>query len=282
VTNYERHRPDPCCGHSHRAEFEPGWRLIRMELKAHLPFTVAVTILSLMGAYLVAANVEFRGNPTPAASDHHLAGHELPHGSEDGHGHDHGQTSQGAHLFLSLFHFAHPAHILFSAAATTAMFLIWQGGRILTAALLGLIGSLGICSISDILIPWVGGALLGTSPHLHLCIVEHPLYEVPAAVIGVLAGTLASRWMWRSTFFSHSGHILISTLATVFYLLPSVADAYRGGYAVLAPGLAIGVLATVVLAVMLPCCVSDVVFPLLFVRHADGSLYTPMVLKRET
>jgi hypothetical protein len=61
------------------------------------------------------------------------------------------------------------------------------------AALLGLVGSLGICSISDILIPWVGGALLGTSPHLHLCIVEYPWYEVPAAMIGVVAGTLVSR-----------------------------------------------------------------------------------------
>jgi hypothetical protein len=282
VNHCEHHGPDPPCGHGHLAEFEPGWRLIRMELKAHLPFTVAVSILTLVGAYLVAANVEFRGNPAPAGSDQHVAGHELRHSREEGSGHDHGQTSQGAHLFLSLFHFAHPTHVLFSAAATTTMFLVWQGGRMLTAALLGLIGSLGICSISDILIPWVGGALLGTSPHLHLCIVEHPLYEVPAAMIGVVAGTLVSRRAWRSTLFSHSGHVLISTLATVFYLLPSVADAYGGGYAMLAPGLAVAVLATVVLAVMLPCCISDVVFPLLFVRHADGSSYSPLVLKRET
>ena len=282
MNHCEHHRPDPCCGHVHLAEFEPGWRLIRMELKTHLPFTVAVSILTLVGAYLVAANVEFRRDPAPAGSDQHVAGHELPLSREDGRGHDHGQTSQVAHLFLSLFHLAHPAHILFSAAATTAMFLMWQGGRIVTAAWLGLVGSLGICSISDILIPWVGGALLGTSPHLHLCIVEHPLYEVPAAVVGVLAGTVASRWVWRSTLFSHSGHILISTLATVFYLLPSVADAYGGGYALLAPGLAMGVLATVVFAVMIPCCVSDVVFPLLFVRHADGSSYSPLELKRET
>ena len=74
MNHCEHHRPDPCCGHGHLAEFEPGWRLIRMELKAHLPFTVAVSILTLMGAYLAAANVEFRGNPAPAGSDQHVAG----------------------------------------------------------------------------------------------------------------------------------------------------------------------------------------------------------------
>ena len=70
---------------------------------------------------------------------------------------------------------------------------------------------------------------------------------------------LAAVTVERSTLFSHSLHVFSSTMASIFYLIgPFGQTAWIAslGWAFL----------LVVLAVMVPCCLSDIVFPLAMAR----------------
>ncbi len=173
-------------------------------------------------------------------------------------------------IFGKLYHVFHPIHVLFSAVATTAMF--WRFDRkLLKAVLTGLLGSLGVCGASDILIPFAGGLLSGKEMHLHLCIVEHASLVVPFAAIGVLVGIIAAGILTerKSTVFSHSSHVLVSTMASLLYLVSFGFTDWMESI--------LKVLAIVVLAVLIPCCTSDIVFPLLIAspegREQAGCMY---------
>ncbi|MCX7705886.1 MAG: hypothetical protein N2115_06490 [bacterium] len=163
-----------------------------------------------------------------------------------------------------LFHVFHPTHLLFSAIATTAMF--WQHERrIIKAVVVGFVGSVFICGASDIIIPYISGFLLGTDMHLHICILEHPLIVLPFVILGILAGFFAPGTLEKQegVIFSHSLHVFISSMASILYLT---------GYGLIDWIDRIGaVLVYTVLAVILPCCTSDIVFPLLFVEKMEKS-----------
>jgi len=158
-----------------------------------------------------------------------------------------------------LFHLFHPVHMLFSAAATTAMFAR-HGRGILRAAAVGLAGAIGICGLSDIVLPHASLWFFGVQAEWHLCIIEHPAMVLSFAVAGVAVGLAAAKTVANSTFFSHSLHVLASTVASTIYLVgelgwPSWVDSVGA------------VFPCIVLAVMLPCCLSDIGFPLLVAGH---------------
>ncbi|MCM8758620.1 MAG: hypothetical protein NC906_02460 [Candidatus Omnitrophica bacterium] len=159
-----------------------------------------------------------------------------------------------------LFHIFHPVHLLFSAIATTAMF--WQHERkVFKSIIIGLVGSVLICGTSDIMIPYISGFLLGTHMKLHICILEHLSLVLPFVILGIIAGFFAPGTLEKQegVIFSHSLHVFVSSMASILYLI---------GY-----GLTDwiehigGVLIYTVFAVILPCCTSDIVFPLLFVNE---------------
>ncbi|MDD5292015.1 MAG: hypothetical protein PHY46_02375 [Candidatus Omnitrophica bacterium] len=158
-----------------------------------------------------------------------------------------------------LFHVFHPIHLLFSAAATTAMFWRYEK-KVLKAIIIGFIGSVGICGISDIYIPYISGSLMGVKMHLHVCIVEHPGLIMPFVVAGLFAGLMVPDTTRKSTIFSHAAHILVSSMASIFYLISFGLTEW-----VHLVGL---VFIYTVLAVMIPCCVSDIVFPLLLTKKS--------------
>ncbi len=162
-------------------------------------------------------------------------------------------------LMQGLFHVFHPSHLLISALATTAMY--WQyEKKALKAVAIGIIGSLGICGISDVFIPYLAGYLLGAEMHLHICIVEHPQLIVPFLIVGVLVGFIAPGTIEKheGVIFSHSIHVFISAAASIMYLV-----SFGVTHWVHHVG---AVLIYMVLAVVLPCCTSDIIFPLLFVK----------------
>lgn len=158
-----------------------------------------------------------------------------------------------------LFHGFHPAHLLLSATTTTAMFWAYER-RALKAAGVGLIGSVVFCSVSDVLLPYLGGLLLGLEMNVHWCFWDHPLRVLPFVVLGLVAGLVGSAYVRRSTIYSHSGHILVSAMASLLYLVEyGLTDwTSRIGW----------VLLITTAAVLLPCCFSDIVFPLLFTKSA--------------
>lgn len=157
----------------------------------------------------------------------------------------------------SLFHVFHPIHLLFSATATTAMFWRYEK-RIAKAILIGFIGSVGICGISDIFIPFIAGTILGVKMHLHLCIIEHPSILLPFVFAGILVGLIVPKNSKKITIFSHTGHVLVSSMASIFYLI-----SYGLVDWIHVAGM---VFIFMVLAVIIPCCASDIVFPLLLTK----------------
>lgn len=162
-----------------------------------------------------------------------------------------------AGLTEDVFHLAHPTHLLLSAAATAAM-VVAHGGGTWRALLLGVVGSAGVCMLSDVILPWLGGiALTGVSTmELHLCVVEHPILIGPFLALGLAIGVFGGRRVERSTVYSHAAHVVVSALASLLYL---VAFGLTLSVATLGP-----VLLILLVAVMVPCCISDIVVPVLF------------------
>ena len=161
------------------------------------------------------------------------------------------------------FYALHPLHVVFSALATTAMYRKYSNRKIWVAILIGYSGSIGIATISDAIIPYLGGALLGAEIEFHIPFIDPekiPFLGIEtwklvnlAALTGILIGYLRP-----TTKFPHLGHVFLSTWASLFYLTAF-------GIAHWVPLLPV-VFLFLFLAVWFPCCISDIVFPLLFVR----------------
>lgn len=190
---------------------------IATELKHHIPFTAlgAVTGIILM-VIIVFGNV-------PA---------QISHG---------------------VFYTLHPLHVLLSALVTTAMFKKHSPSGTWAAIAIGYFGSVGIATISDSIIPYLGGVLLGVGMEFHIGFIEKWWLVNPLALMGIIIGHLRP-----TTKFPHSGHVLLSTWASLFYFTAF-------GVTCWIPLLHF-IFLFLFLSVWLPCCVSDIAFPLLFTR----------------
>lgn len=153
-----------------------------------------------------------------------------------------------------LFHIFHPVHLLFSATATTAMFWRYEK-RFFKTIIIGFTGAVGICGISDIFIPFIAGFFLGVKMHLHICIIEHPGFILPFVITGIFAGLIVPAATQKSTIFSHAAHVLVSSMASILYLIGFGLTEW-----IHVAGM---VFVYMLLAVVIPCCTSDIIFPLL-------------------
>jgi len=151
------------------------------------------------------------------------------------------------------FYTLHPVHVILSALVTTALYKKYSNGKIWAAILIGYFGSIGIATISDAVIPYLGGTLLGVKMEFHLPFIEKWWLINPLALIGIAIGYLRP-----TTKFPHFGHVLLSTWASLFYFTAF-------GVAYWLPLLP-AIFLFLFLAVWIPCCLSDIVFPLLFLR----------------
>ncbi len=223
-------------------------RYVVRELCRHLPFSVfsvaaGIVLLAILTFLVQASGGSLVGGP----------GGEVAALTGD-HQHEHAVAATPAQ---GLFHVFHPVHLLFSAVATTAMFWRYER-RLWKAVLTGFIGAVVVCSLSDIFFPYVGGLLLGAKMGFHVCIIEHPGLVLPFVFVGIGVGLLAADAVKASTFVSHSAHVFTSSMASILYLVT-----YGLGNWTVHIG---GVFIVVVVAVMLPCCISDIIFPLLVVK----------------
>lgn len=156
-----------------------------------------------------------------------------------------------------LFHVFHPVHMLMSAAATTTVFWRYEK-KALKAVVVGFSGAVLICGISDILIPFISGRLLGTVMELHVCVIEHPGVVLPFVGAGIFAGIIATTVIENSSFFSHAAHVFISSMASILYLVSFGLTGWMENIGM--------VFLFIIIAVLVPCCISDIVFPLFFCR----------------
>ena len=151
------------------------------------------------------------------------------------------------------FYTLHPAHVVLSALVTTAMYKKYTSNKVFAAILVGCIGSMGIATISDAMIPYWGAVLLGVEIEFEIPFIEEWWLVNPLALIGTIIGYLRT-----TTKFPHLGHVLLSTWVSLFYFTAF-------GIAHWIPLLPF-IFVFLFLAVWVPCCMSDVVFPLLFTR----------------
>lgn len=187
-----------------------------------------------------------------------------------------------------LFSIFHPGHVVLSAMVTASLFAIHREVKnFLLILAVGYVGSIGIATLSDSILPYLGESLIGLhmpthaelSGHneeggehdsfagsgqpraaeqherrIHLGFIEDWYIVNPAAVLGVLIAYFLPR-----TKFPHAGHVLISTWASSSHILMNTQSDVT--FAIMA-----GIFAILFIAVWLPCCISDIVFPLLFVK----------------
>jgi hypothetical protein len=169
-------------------------------------------------------------------------------------------------LSYELFYVFHPAHVLLSALATAGMYKHYACpnnrkkcnlGLLLT---IGCVGSIGVATLSDSVMPYIGEIMLGMhDAHMHVGFIEKWWLIVMLAVIGIMIA-----YVNPTTRFPHAAHVFVSTWASLFHVL-MVAPKNAGIFVYL------GIFIFLFIAVWVPCCVSDIVFPLLFVGKKDHS-----------
>ena len=154
-----------------------------------------------------------------------------------------------------IFYILHPAHVVLSALVTTAMYNIYGKGKIWMTILVGYFGSIAIATLSDSIIPYLGEILLDLpNKGIHIGFIEEWWIVNSAALIGIAIG------YWRpTTKFPHSGHVLLSTWASLFHIIMALGETVNW---IIFPA----IFFFLFLGVWIPCCTSDIVFPLLFVR----------------
>jgi len=167
--------------------------------------------------------------------------------------------AQVSQVSQTVFYVLHPTHIFLSALVTTSMYMRYGKRKLWVAILIGFTGSIGIATLSDSIIPYVGETLLALPNRgIHIGFIEEPLLTNPVAFLGIAIG------YWRPTTKApHAGHVLISTWASLFHVI-------------MALGLTVNWIQVMALflflflAVWLPCCLSDIAYPLLFVKQVHN------------
>ncbi len=159
-----------------------------------------------------------------------------------------------------IFYTLHPIHVLLSALVTSSLFIIHRRTngrkvRIIPLILIGFGGSIGIATLSDSVIPYIGEILLGLpyrEPHIGF--IERWWLINPLAIAGI-----AWAFFKPITREPHAGHTLLSTYASLFHIFMAA-----GG------GLSLRMYTLIffflLLAVWIPVMIGDIVLPLLFVR----------------
>ncbi len=202
---------------------------ILKELKAHAPFTLfgAITAIVIMIFFL-----------------------KLPY-----------------RISYNIFYVLHPLHVFLSALVTAAMYRLHTCSRIGSNCIkgrcnfwalmvIGYVGSIGIATASDSLVPYMAESMLGLPNRgMHIGFIEKWWLVNPLALIGVAVACYKP-----ATKFPHSLHVLLSTWASLFHIVMAKVG-------VLSWFSSATIFIFLFLAVWLPCCVSDIVFPLLFVTN---------------
>jgi len=149
----------------------------------------------------------------------------------------------------------HPLHVLLSAVPTTALYVRYARPRLSAIIAAGYVGSIGIATLSDCLIPYVGEWLLAL-PHrgVHLGFIEKWWLVNPMALGGIALG-----WLVPYSKFPHAAHVMVSTWASLFHLRLAM------GSTVTLWEISVATL-FLFLAVWAPCCTSDIVFPIAVAR----------------
>jgi hypothetical protein len=201
--------------------------VLAVEFAHHLPYTIISSLIAMAAVWLFGASQM----------------------------HGRGFAAWAAQLEWS-FHVLHPMHVCLSAIATTSVF--WHYERRLAKALtVGFLGAVIPCGMSDYIFPFVGGRMLGQAMELHVCLLDHPMLIFPFLLVGIVCGLLFEERMAGGSVFSHGAHVFVSSLASLLYLVSFGFTGWLADARMVFP-----VFLVVVIAVWIPCCISDIVVPI--------------------
>lgn len=162
------------------------------------------------------------------------------------------------------FELLHPLHVIFSGMVSAGIFYRYKK-NIPQALLVGVVSSILIGSISDVILPFLGGTALLLEPEFHLPIIEEPLIILSAALFGSFIGIKA-----KITKLPHTFHVFLSVFASLFYLTaftPNLSLIYLIISSII-----------IVIAVVIPCCVSDILLPFFFlgkkIKHCSCQIHS--------
>lgn len=161
-----------------------------------------------------------------------------------------------------LFHSFHFLHILFAATGTVLMFRKYSK-NIKAGIFAGFFIPTIFCTISDTMLPFLGGKLLNLKMSFHWCFLSHFDTVLTFLVLGVINGWVmsnheASRQLFYSIGF-HFFHIFISSMASILYLVSFGLSHWwsKMGF----------VFGYIILVVLIPCTLADIVIPIVFARQ---------------
>lgn len=171
-----------------------------------------------------------------------------------------------------LFHSFHFMHIVFASTGTLITFFRFTprtpgsffGGVSKTKALLvGIVSPMVFCTLSDAIIPYFSGMMMGVRMDFHLCFLTEWRNIIPFLVVGLVNGLILSghhegrRAVY--SLFSHSVHILVSALASLFYLVAYGCTDWLDSIGM--------VFLFLIIAVVVPCSLSDIVVPMILAQN---------------
>jgi hypothetical protein len=192
-------------------------KIIKKEMREHAPFTVLGALTGIL--------VMFVFYRIPAGAAHRI------------------------------FYTLHPLHVFLSALVTASMYRMHIKSVWWKVILVGYLGSVGIATISDSVIPFLAEGLLGLPDReIHLGFIEKWWLVNPLALLGI-----SFAFFRPTTKVPHFGHVLLSTWTSLFHIIMAL-----GG--VLGVVRIFVIFVFLFLAVWLPCCLSDIFFPLLFTK----------------
>jgi hypothetical protein len=227
---------DESCAHDHCGQHGQAWQ----ELICHFPYAVYAVAFS----FIILSILSFFDGGAGAAS-----GSTMPHECS----HDHGY-----HLLFHSFHFL---HLVFAVTGTLIMFLKYSNA-VIRGVIISIFSAVVFCTMSDIALPYLAGSLLGISMHIHICFITELINVVPFLLVGVINGLCLSRhhkdFLQNVSLSSHFVHIFLSSLAALFYSVSYGLTEWHESMGIL--------FFFLILAVVVPCTLSDVVVPVYCAR----------------
>lgn len=225
--------------HVHVHDDEHHQHTLKEELLHHLPYAIFSVALGM----IILSLLDYSSS-----------------GASIGHAHTHGdEHCRGYHMLFHSFHFL---HILFAATGTIITFSRFSR-NIVMALIVGTISPTIFCMLSDVVFPYLAGRIMGVPMVFHICFYREMHNIIPFLAMGVLNGMVLrlhnSRMLTLFSLGSHFIHILISSLASLFYI---VSHGFSDWYSQM--GI---VYLFLVIAIVIPCTFSDIIVPMYFARY---------------
>jgi hypothetical protein len=168
-------------------------------------------------------------------------------------------VEHGSHILFHTFHFM---HIVFAASGTVLTFLRFSN-KAIKGILVGACSAVFFCVLSDSIMPYLVGEFMGVTMDFHICFVTEVNNVLPFLLVGLFNGWVLSKHNSAEGSFysiwSHFMHIFVSSLASMLYIISHGMHDWYDQMGILFMFL--------IIAVVIPCTLSDVVVPIYFSQH---------------